>query len=177
MKIKQLWLLSRDEVMRFGNASYNAGKALVAGHNVGAGEIPGLQMSLNEMTGMVSIDAPGKSTMIHVSKCCLVLEPSISPHTPIAPPPAGPRAEPGAAARKPPASEPPKFRRGRPKAELDEEQGFDTSGDDIDDAEVAKLMQGSEKKALVKKKRGRPPKAKPAEVEMYEDEEVDDAGD
>ncbi len=147
-------------------------------------DIPGLQMSLNEMSGMISIDAPGDSIGLHISVCAPVFPPTIDAveyaHREAARVEADTQKAPKAKDIANVAT--PK----KTKAELDAALGFDSEGDDLDDKEIAKLLQGSGAKKAVatrtKKKPGPKPKAKPAPVPASEndwttgkhDDETDD---
>lgn len=73
-KILAIYVMNKEETIQFGS---RATKWLRAGPRRADGEIPGLQMSLNELTGIISIDAPGVSSAIHISKVTVVLEPTI----------------------------------------------------------------------------------------------------
>ncbi len=161
MKVLELRFLHRDARMFFKGKWRDR---LIPGANWREGEIQGLQMTLNPHTSIVSIDAPGDSTAMHLSAVNVRLEPSIEAHDPL------PVAVPVPA---PPPAPTPAAKRVATAAEL----GFDPNGDDLDDDEVAKLLQSKSAKAAVKK-RGRPKKVAPAPVEhemAWEADDTDDA--
>lgn len=138
-------------------------KLLQSGNDTRDDRIPGLNMTLNQQTGLVSVDAPGDSITLHLSTIACRLEPAIDDgHRVVVDDPV-PVTREVIGARRPVTAD---------------DLGFDPSGDDIDDAEVARLLQGPKaKKALVKKaakkKPGPKPKAKPAPIEDAEFEDAE----
>jgi hypothetical protein len=161
VKVLELRFLHRDARMLFKNKWRDS---LRPGPNVRDGEIPGLEMTLNPHTGVITIDAPGDSTAVHLSAVSPKLEPAIAA--------AEFRPEPVAEV---PTTQAPRVMKQRQATE--EELGFDPNGDDIDDAEVARLIQGKGAKAALKK-RGRKPKPKlaPAPEPVIEDDYSDEDG-
>lgn len=150
-------------------------KMLTGGRDTRNDEIPGLNMSLNPNTGLVSVDAPGDSIVLHVSAVSPRLKPSISEAT--EPAPMVPSLVPKAPARSHNVAAP------APVTAAD--LGYDPNGEDIDDRDVARLLQGKGAKkkleAKAKKKPGPKPKVKAAPVsepsDYADDDSSDDEGD
>lgn len=166
MKVLSLRFLDPDDRIYFAGKWR---KQLEPGDRRADDQIPGLDMTLNPQTGLISVDSPGHSTVLHVSRVAPKLDPAIAVPEPVASPPQP----------TPVIYAAPEQRLAKPV--LDAEQGFDTSGDDIDDREVAKLLQGKgAKKALekraAKKKPGPKPKVKPAPEPVEDDDFGDEDG-
>lgn len=140
----------------------------------GGGTIDGLQMTLHPGSGIINLDVPGFSKAVHLSGLAVELEPAIQ-----APEIAKPAPAPSAYVE--PKKKPTKAEKAAAKAAADEAHGYDTAGDDLDDAEIAKLAQSPKVKAKLEKaakKRGRPPKVKePEPIEDDGDDEDGEGGD
>lgn len=171
-KVLELRFLSKDDRAFFQGKYHNQFRP---GTAVRDGEIPGLEMTYDRVAGVVNLDAPGDSTVIHISRVAPKLEAAIPVQTFVAKPapaPFAPKGNPKRAATK-------------SEEEIAAQLGFDMNGDDLDDAEIAKLLQGSgAKKALKKKaakkkasKKPAPKKAPPAASPPDDDENGDSQDD
>jgi hypothetical protein len=166
MKVLELRFLQADQRALFKGKMRNMFRP---GLNTRDDEIAGLSMSLDERTGLISVDIPGESLGLHLSVCGVKLEPAIS----------GQQEDEYVHPREHLAEY---INRPAPLATQVQvtaaELGFDPSGDDLDDREIAKLLQGKGAKkkieAKIKKKPG--PKPKPVQV-VIDDAEDPDEGD
>ena len=139
-KILAIYVMNKEEVIQFGS---KATKWLRAGPRRADGEVPGLQMSLNELTGIISIDAPGVSSAIHISKVTVVLEPTIPVSVAVVNPVSAPRDTDETVYTD----------------DADDEPIADDAEVEDDDPEVAALLQSpTVKEAVAKRKPGRPRK-------------------
>ncbi len=137
-KVLAIYCMNKDETIQFGHKS---ARWLRPGMHRVDGEVPGLQMSLNEHSGIITIDAPGISSAVHISKVSVVLEPAI---------PLGVEKVVVAPTVARDTSDEPDDGSEEPTYADDEE---------LDDSEIAALMQSPvAKEALAKRKPGRPRK-------------------
>lgn len=141
-------------------------------------EIPGLNISLNPQTSIVSVDAPGDSISLHLSALAIRMEPAIdeAEHAKAEAKRRAIEAKEQAEREEQERKEAPKAAKVKPVTAA--ELGFDPDGDDIDDREVAKLLQGKgAKKSLEKrvaKKKKAPAKGKAKAKPTIFEEGADD---
>ncbi len=151
MIITKLDFLDANDRLYFGGRVYK---------HLEARDMPGLEMSLNPQSCMVSIDAPGYSSAVHLSRVAVSLTPAIQRREP--PPPAPvPEAKPAKGSKVKKAKGP-------------------VEAEDIDDEEIAGLLQGAgAKKALEKRKAKKKPGPKKAKIAApeYVDEPEDEGDD
>lgn len=152
MKLKCITTMNKDDTIAVGARNV---RMLRVGDTRADGGVTGLSMTLNAQTGIISIDAPGVSSLVHLSKVTAEpMEPTIPSATPVEERPL----------RQPAPVAPTVTAPARDTSdELDSDDGEEepTYADeelDDDDPEVARLLQGEDAKKAVEQRKVKPAK-------------------